>query len=195
MGRLEPEREPESGVGRTGGVTGFPGRDESAAYYHRYIDRLSGAGPDIVGILRSQREETLEFLNGFSEERSLYRYAPDKWTARDVLSHVNDCERLFVYRAMWFARGFESPLPSFDQEVAAAAARADAVPWARRVEEFRVIRLATEGFFANLPEEAWSRRGIASDNPFTVRALAYITAGHLVHHREILRERYRPISG
>jgi hypothetical protein len=172
-------------------VVGFPARDESAAYYHRYIDRLSGAGPDIVGILRSQREEMLAFLNGFSEERSLFRYAPDKWSARELLSHVNDCERLFVFRAMWFARGFEIPLPSFDQEVAAVAARADAVPWARHVEEFRGIRLATEEFFGNLPEEAWARRGIASDNPFTVRALAYITAGHLVHHREILRERYR----
>ena len=193
MERLEPERETESGVGRTGAVrvAGFPAPDESAAYYHRYIDRLSGAGPDIVGILRSQREETLAFLNGFSDEGSLYRYAPDMWRARELLSHFNDCERLFVFRAMWFARGFESPLPSFDQVVAAASARADAVPWARHIEEFRGIRLATEEFFANLPEEAWSRRGIASDNPFTVRALAYITAGHLVHHSEILRERYR----
>ncbi|HEY1251609.1 MAG TPA: DinB family protein [Thermoanaerobaculia bacterium] len=169
---------------------GVPARDESAAYYHRYIDRVIGAGPDVVRILEGQREETLEFLRGFSEEQSRFRYAPGKWSAREVLSHVNDCERLFVYRAMWFARGFESALPSFDQEVAAASAHADAIPWSRHVEEFRGIRLGTAAFFGNLPPEAWSRRGIASDNPFTVRALAYITAGHLVHHREILRERY-----
>ena len=181
-----------SEASRPGGPPGFPARDESADYYHRYIDRVAGAGSDVVAILRSQREETLAFLRGFSEEQSLYRYAPGKWSARQVLSHVNDGERLFVFRAMWFARGFESPLPSYDQEVATAAARADAVPWARHVEEFRVTRLSTEAFFGSLPEEAWSRRGIASDNPFTVRALAYITAGHLVHHREILRERYRP---
>jgi DinB superfamily len=183
--------EPASGTSRGGRPPGFPARDESVAYYHRYIDRLAGAGSDIVSILRGQREETLAFLNEFTEEQSRYRYAPDKWSAREVLSHVNDCERLFVFRAMWFARGFESPLPSFDQEVAAASAHADQVPWARHVEEFRGTRLSTEAFFGNLPEEAWSRRGIASDNSFTVRALAYITAGHLVHHREILRERYR----
>ena len=169
---------------------GFPARDESAPYYHRYIDRVVDAGPDILGVLASQREETLAFLRGFSEERSRFRYAPDKWSARQLLSHVNDCERLFVFRAMWFARGFESALPSFDQEVAAAAARADAIPWSRHVDEFQALRLATVAFFGSLPAEAWARRGIASDNPFTVRALAYITAGHLVHHREILRERY-----
>jgi transposase len=171
---------------------GVPARDESVGYYHRYIDRVIDAGADVVAILRSQREDTLAFLHGFSEEQSRYRYAPDKWSARGVLSHVNDCERLFVFRAMWFARGFESPLPSFDQEIAASSARADRVPWARHVEHFRSLRLSTEAFFGNIPAEAWSRRGIASDNSFTVRALAYITAGHLVHHREILRERYRP---
>jgi hypothetical protein len=178
-----------------GTLAGVPARDESASYYHRYIDRVIRAGPDIVGVLSGQREETLAFLRGFSEERSRFRYAPDKWSARQLLSHVNDCERLFVFRAMWFARGFESALPSFDQEIAAAAARADAVPWSRHVEEFQATRLATVAFFGNLPAEAWSRRGIASDNPFTVRALAYIAAGHLVHHREILRERYGPGAG
>ncbi|HEY2796547.1 MAG TPA: DinB family protein [Thermoanaerobaculia bacterium] len=199
MGRAEtePERGIESGAESTGRaiVAGVPARDESAAYYHRYIDRVIGAGPDVIGILQSQREDTLAFLERFSEEQSRFRYAPGKWTAREVLSHVNDCERLFVFRAMWFARGFESPLPSFDQEVAAVSARADAVAWVRHVEEFRGIRLASEAFFGNLPEEAWSRRGLASDNPFTVRALAYVTAGHLVHHREILRERYLPPAG
>jgi hypothetical protein len=179
---------PASNATRTREPVGIPGRDESAGYYHRYIDRVSGT--DIVGILDRQREETLAFLEGFSEPQSLFRYAPDKWSAREVLSHVNDGERLFVHRAMWFARGFETALPSFDQDIAAAAAHADAIPWSRHVEEFRAIRLSTEAFFGNLPEDAWSRRGIASGNPFTVRALAYITAGHLVHHREILRERY-----
>jgi DinB superfamily len=167
---------------------GPPKRDEAVPYYYRYIDRVEGE--DILGVLEAQREEALATLRGFSEERSLHRYAPEKWSVRQVLSHVNDCERLFVFRAMWFARGFESPLPSFDQEIAATGAEADAIPWARHVEEFRGIRLATESFFRNLPAEAWSRRGIASDNPFTVRALAYIAAGHLVHHLTLLRERY-----
>src|SRR5262245_62087520 len=149
-GRMERHA---SGASRTATPVGIPARDESVEYYHRYIDRVIGVGPDIVGILVSQREETLAFLRGFSEEQSRFRYAPGKWSAREVLSHVNDCERLFVFRAMWFARGFESALPSFDQEIAAASAHADAIPWSRHVEEFGGIRLATEAFFGNLPPE------------------------------------------
>ena len=107
-----------------------------------------------------------------------------------MLGHLNDTERLFVSRAFWFARGFDTPLPSFEQEVAVAAAGAHERPWASLVEEFRTIRLATLSFFTSLPEEAWSRRGIASGNPFTVRALAYMTVGHVMHHMTIVRERY-----
>jgi hypothetical protein len=95
-----------------------------------------------------------------------------------------------LFRAFWFARGFESPLPSYDQNVASAAAQADGFSWASHVEEFRHVRLATLSFFRSLPEEAWTRSGIASDNRFTVRALAYLIAGHVDHHVAILRERY-----
>ena len=98
--------------------------------------------------------------------------------------------RLFVFRAYWFARGFESPLPSFDQTVAVSAARADDRSWRSLAEEFQAVRAATLTFFQSLPEEAWARRGIASGNLFTVRALAYLTVGHVTHHARILRERY-----
>jgi DinB superfamily len=165
-----------------------PGTDEAAPYYFNYIGKVTS--DDIVGYLASQLEETMEFLSGISEEKSLHRYAPEKWSIRQVLNHVNDGERLFVFRAFWFARGFDSPLPSFDQEVSVVAAKADEVPWAEHVEEFRGLRLATLSFFRNLPAEAWERKGIASDNPFTVRALAFITGGHVAHHAAILRERY-----
>lgn len=97
---------------------------------------------------------------------------------------------MILLRALWFARGFESSLPSYEQDIAAAAARADLVPWASHVEEFRHVRLATLSFFRNLPAEAWMRSGVASDNRFTVRALAYIVAGHVPHHVTILKERY-----
>ena len=107
-----------------------------------------------------------------------------------MVSHLNDTERMFVFRALWFARGFDSPLPSFDQNVAIATADADARSLESHIEEFRGVRAATIAFFENLPDHAWMRRGIASDNPFTVRALAYIAAGHLAHHVRILRERY-----
>ena len=169
-------------------MTGRPEPSEAAPYYFKYIDRV--AAGEIVGVLEAQLEQTLAFLAGISEEKSLHRYGPDKWSIRQVVNHVSDCERLFVSRAFWFARGFDSPLPSYDQEVSVAQAGADEVPWAGHVEEFRSVRLASLAFFRNLPDRAWMRRGIASDNPFTVRALAYITAGHADHHASILRERY-----
>lgn len=163
---------------------------EAAEYYFTYIDQVPDG--DIRGILEAQEGEIVAVLGGLSEQASLHRYAPDKWSIREVLSHVNDAERVFVCRALWFARGFESPLPSFDQHVALAAAGADARSLGSHVDEFRAVRAATLSLFRHLPAEAWDRRGIASDNPFTVRALAYITAGHATHHLRILRERYLP---
>jgi hypothetical protein len=169
-------------------MTGLPERTEAAPYYFKYIDRISSG--DIVGQLESQLGDAMAVLSNISEEESLHRYAADKWSIRQVWNHVNDCERLFVFRAFWFARGFDSPLASFDQDPAAAAARADDFSWASHVEEFRGVRLATLAFFRNLPSDAWRRKGIASGNPFTVRALAYIAAGHVSHHTSVLQEHY-----
>jgi DinB superfamily len=169
-------------------LTGVPDRTEATDYYYGYIEKVAGA--DICSILQTQQDETLDFLSGIPDSASLHRYAPDKWSIREVAGHVNDAERLFVSRAFWFARGFDTPLPSFDQHVAVAAAGADARPWHSHVEEFRAVRAATLTFFRGLPPEAWSRRGIASGHPFTVRALAFIAAGHVIHHIQILRERY-----
>ena len=165
-----------------------PARDEAAEYYFKYID-LVPAG-DICAILEAQRTETLAFLRSIPAERASHRYAPDKWSVSGVLAHVNDCERLFALRAFWFARGFDSPLPSFDQEVAARNDGADTRSLASHVDEFDVLRRASLDLLRFLPEEAWLRRGIASDNPFTVRALAFIAAGHVIHHRRILTDRY-----
>jgi DinB superfamily len=169
-------------------MTGIPQRHEAAPYYFRYIDRV--ASGDIVSVLSAQLDETLPFLRGISEEKSLHRYAADKWSIRQVLNHVNDSEQVFVFRALWFARGFDGPLPSFEQEISAGAARADEFSWASHVEAFRGIREATLGFFRNLPADAWARSGVASDHAVSVKALAYIVAGHLAHHRAILEERY-----
>jgi hypothetical protein len=169
-------------------MRGFPERNEAAPYYFKYIDQVQS--DDVLGVLEAQLEETLAFLLGITEEGSLHRYAPDKWSIREVLNHVSDTERVFLFRAFWFARGFDSPLPSFDEKVSAGAARADELSWARHVEELRAARLATLTFFRNLPAEAWMRSGTASDNLFTVRAIAYIVAGHAAHHVAILRERY-----
>lgn len=169
-------------------MIGRPEPNEAAPYYSNYIDLVHD--DDIVGVIESQLEGTRSFLAGISEEQSLHRYAPGKWSMRELLSHVNDTERVFVFRALWFARGFQDPLPSFDQNISVAGAEADNISWARHLEEFRSIRLATLDFFRNVPPEGWMRSGIASDNPFTVRALAYIIAGHVAHHTAIIRERY-----
>jgi len=165
-----------------------PDASEAAEYYFTYINQV-GDG-DIRAILEQQSSEAETMLRGIGEETSLHRYAPDKWSMRQVLSHVNDTERAFVFRALWFARGFDSPLPSFDQNVAIAAAGADDRSWNSHVEEFRAIRSGTLAFFQSLPASAWARRGVASGYSFSVRALAYITAGHVNHHLRILRERY-----
>lgn len=165
-----------------------PSRDEAPEYYFNYID-LVAAG-DICDILAQQRAETIALLRSVSPERGCHRYGPDKWSVSGVVAHLNDCERLFAFRAFWFARGFESPLPSFSQDVAARHDGADDRPLDSHIEEFAAVREATVQLFSHLPADAWLRRGIASDNPFSVRALAFVTAGHVIHHSRILSERY-----
>ncbi|MGI9104603.1 MAG: DinB family protein [Terriglobales bacterium] len=169
-------------------MTGRPQPSDAAPYYFTYINQV--AGDDALKVIEAQLEESLQFFAKISEEKSLHRYAPDKWSIRQVLNHVTDTERAFTFRALWFARGFDTPLPSYDQNISAAGAQADAVAWAGHVEEFRRVRLATISLFRNLPAEAWERTGIASDNRFTVRALAFIIPGHVTHHLKIVRERY-----
>jgi P2-related tail formation protein len=170
-----------------------PDRTEATEYYFRYINQVPDG--DICEILEAQSAETLALLRRISDAQSLHRYAADKWSMREVLSHMNDTERVFVFRAFWFARGFVSTLPSFDQDIAVSAAGADARSWTSHVDEFREVRAATLAFFLNLPPQGWLQRGVASENPFTVRALAYIIAGHVAHHTAILWERYLPHFG
>ena len=170
-----------------GGMIAIPDRSEAAEYYFKYIDLVRG---DVLDAMSGQATAVLRELQSMTEAQSASRYASDKWSIREVLGHLNDTERLFVGRAFWFARGFETPLPSFEQDIAVAAAGAHDRSWHSLVEEFRTIRLSTVSFFSNLPDAAWSRKGIASGNPFTVRALAYLTVGHVEHHMRIVRERY-----
>lgn len=165
-----------------------PQPSEAADYYFRYIDRVPDG--DVRQTLRTQRDEVLEFLKALPANVTTHRYAEGKWSVAEVLGHLNDTERLFGARAFWFARGFESPMPSFDQEVAMANARFPERSWTSLVEEFRAVREATLAFYDSLPAEAWDRRGIASDNPFTVRALAYLTVGHVIHHTDIVQHQY-----
>jgi hypothetical protein len=140
--------------------------------------------------METQLDQFSPILTRITEEKSRFRYSPEKWSIRQLLNHVTDTERAFVFRALWFARGFETPLPSYDQEISSIGAKADAIRWSAHVEEFKRVRQATISLFRNLPEDAWMRKGIAGDNPFTVRALGFIIPGHVAHHFRILREKY-----
>ena len=167
---------------------GRPAEDDASPLAYQYIQLVEGE--DCLGFMIQQRDDALNLFAQISEETSTHRYAPEKWSIRQVLSHVTDAERMFVFRALWFARGFDAPLPSFDQDVAVAGAEADRLPWATHIEEFRNVRAASIDLFRNLPAAAWQRRGIASGHPVTVQALGFIVPGHLAHHIAILRERY-----
>lgn len=165
-----------------------PVRGEAADYYFTYIDQVPDG--DVLATLERQATETVELLRRISSEQSRHRYGPDKWTIREVTSHINDTERVFSFRAFWFARGLHEPLPSFDQDVAIPHARADDREWSSHIEEFAAIRGASIALFRNMPADAWARIGVASGNPFTVSSLAFITVGHVAHHIRLLRERY-----
>ena len=169
-------------------VIARPQGGEFAPYYDRYISLV--AGNDILTTLEDQRRSMMLLLSGRDEAEGNFRYAPDKWTAKEVLGHVCDTERIFAYRALRIARGDTTPLASFEQD--------DYVrngPFARLllcdlIEEYIAVRRATLSLLRAFDEAAWARRGVASENPVTVRALAYMIAGHELHHRRILEEKY-----
>ena len=165
-----------------------PGESEAAPFYFTYINQVVGGDP--FAFLETQLDDALALFATISEEASLRRYAPEKWSIRQVLNHVTDTERAFAFRLMWFGRGFEMPLPGYDQDIAAAGAEADAVSWAAHVAEFEQVRLATISLYRNMPAVGWTKSGIASDKFVTTRALGWIIPGHVAHHLTILRERY-----
>ena len=169
-------------------VIARPQAGEYAPYYERYISLI--ADNDILATLDRQRRETVLLLSGLSEEQGDFRYAPDKWSAKQVLGHVCDTERIFAYRALRIARGDATPIEGFEQD--------DYVkngPFARHaiaevIEDYIAVRRATISLLRSLEDAAWSRRGVANKNEVTVRAIAYTIAGHELHHRRILQEKY-----
>lgn len=166
---------------------GRPEPGEYAPYYERYISLI--AETDILGTLESQRRQMLLLLCGRDESDGNVRYAPDKWTAKEVLGHVCDTERVFAYRALRIARADRTPMEGFEQDdyVRNGPSRA---PLAEIIDDYIAVRRATLTLLRNLDEPAWTRRGIANKNQVTVRAIAYTVAGHELHHRRILEEKY-----
>ena len=165
-----------------------PEPGEFAPYYERYISLVSGT--DILGTLDAQRRQTLLLLSGRDDRDGEYRYAPGKWSAKEALGHVCDTERVFAYRALRIARGDQTPLAGFEQDDYVKNGPFAKAPMEEIIEDYIAVRRASITLFRNLDEAAWVRRGVANNNEVSVRALAYIIAGHELHHRRILEEKY-----
>lgn len=170
-----------------------PDASEHLPYYAKYVDRVPDG--DLLQTLRGQLAETLALVRGLDEAQGGHRYAPGKWSIRDVLNHLIDAERIFAYRALRIARGDQTPLESFDENAYADEAGADARTLADLAEEMEHVRRASLSLFASLGDEGLARLGTASGGPVSVRALAWIIAGHERHHLALLRERYLPGLG
>ncbi|MCA9737126.1 MAG: DinB family protein [Gemmatimonadota bacterium] len=165
-----------------------PGPDEYNPYYARYVELVPDG--DIVTTLASQIEETDAVVRAFIPGREDFRYEPGKWSVRESLGHVVDTERVFGFRALWFARGAAESQPGMDQDLWVAGSNAGERALDDLLSEWRAVRASTVALFRSLDPEAGQRSGVASGYPVTVRALAWITAGHELHHRALFRERY-----
>ena len=165
-----------------------PGPDEYNSFYETYVSLVPEG--DVVAALASQGRQTETLLAQVPEEHAGHRYAPGKWSVREVAGHMVDTERVMSYRALCVARGEQGPLPRFDENAYVQNAGFDARPLSEHIEDFRVTRQATLRLLASIDDATSLRRGTASGFTISVRALAYIIAGHELHHRNILRDRY-----
>ncbi|HOX25893.1 MAG TPA: DinB family protein [Candidatus Krumholzibacteria bacterium] len=166
-----------------------PAPGEYAPSYESYLQHVPPTD-DVFDLLERQGRLVDHLVAGLSEDRAAFRYAPDKWSVKQVLGHLADSERVFAFRAVWFARGEESALPGMDENLWGRTAGADGRSVAGIGRELTALRELTLEVFASLPAEAWSRRGVANDNVLIVRAVPWIIAGHERHHLEVLRDRY-----
>jgi uncharacterized damage-inducible protein DinB len=165
-----------------------PDAAEFAPFYAGYVAAVPEG--DIVSVLRRGGDEWQRMLAELPDARGDHRYAEGKWSIRQLVGHVSDAERIFTYRALRIARGDKTPLASFDENAYAETAGSDRRTLSALAEELRVVREASVALFNSLPDDAWTRTGTASEKTVSVRALAYIAAGHAQHHLKILKERY-----
>jgi uncharacterized damage-inducible protein DinB len=165
-----------------------PHGSEYPPFYHGYISAVPEG--DVMDVLRDSGRELHETILAIPEQRGGFRYAEGKWTIREVLGHMIDAERIFSYRGLRIARGDATPLPGFDETDYVRTAGSDSRTIASLGHELAVVRESTVQLFQSLPTDAWVRRGVASGKEISVRAIAYIVAGHPIHHLRILRERY-----
>jgi hypothetical protein len=165
-----------------------PEETEYSPYFGKYVSLVSNG--NILAVLGAQSDETLALLRTIPESQGGFRYAPGKWSVKELIGHLIDTERIFSHRALRFARDDRTPLPGYEPEDYIRNASFDNFPLNDLAAEFESVRRSTLLLFKHLDEEAWSRTGVASESEFSVRALAYIIAGHTTHHCGILRDRY-----
>ncbi|MGG0276600.1 DinB family protein [Bacillus rhizoplanae] len=165
-----------------------PEANEYNPYYSTYINLLPDG--DIIHILEQQMKETILLLKGISDDGGYFRYAPNKWSIKEVIGHITDTERIMGYRLLSIARGETVELPGYNDDMYVLRAAFDKQSMHNLLENLTVVRQSTVHLLKSLDEEAWLRRGVANNSEVTVRALASIIAGHELHHCQIIKERY-----
>jgi hypothetical protein len=173
-------------------LTGRPEETEYLPYYGKYISLVPDA--DILSQMSEQAEATQALLRGIPEAQGGFRYAPGKWSIRELVGHLIDTERIFAYRALRFSRNDRTPLSGYEQDDYIRNASFDDYPLTELAAEFESVRRSSIFLFKHLTQEAWTRRGVANESEASVRALAYIIAGHELHHMNILRHTYLPAA-
>ncbi|GAB4288591.1 MAG: DinB family protein [Ignavibacteriaceae bacterium] len=166
-----------------------PGLNDCDPYFQRYINLIEG--DDILKIIAKQSKATQDMLNSFPGSKGDFRYAPGKWTVKQVVGHLMDTERIFACRALCFARGEKKSMPGFDENQYTENGNFNSRSLADIVYEFRLLRESNLLLFKSFPEDILDRRGIADGREFTIRAIMFIIAGHERHHMNILNERYQ----
>lgn len=165
-----------------------PQSTEYAPFYETYVSKIDTE--NVLNILQEQFDTIPEFFGALSDEQAEYKYAPEKWTIKEVLNHVNDAERVFSYRAFCIARGEDQPLPGMDQNIYQSNSDSDMRTLSDLIDEFKAIRSSTLAFFGHITEQASLKTGTASGASVSVRALAAIIAGHHRHHLEVINQKY-----
>jgi hypothetical protein len=166
-----------------------PAAEDYVADFADYVAEIAD-DEDVLVVRAHQLDEALTRLGAADSSRGEHRYAPGKWSLSEVVGHLSDTERVFASRALWIARGEPTPLPPYDDQRWVSQTGAEHRALADMVEEWGHVRRATLALFRHLTSEAWRRRGTAGDGPITVRALAYVIAGHTRHHLRVVEARY-----
>jgi uncharacterized damage-inducible protein DinB len=165
-----------------------PQPNDYAAYYETYVGKVKG--DSVKDIISTYSEPMMQFYTSLPESKADYAYAEDKWTLKELLLHIIDAERIFSYRALRIARKDETPLPGFDESAYAPVSKAAERSLQSLKDEFAAVRKATDILLSTFDEEQLSQKGTASNNPVTANAIAFIVFGHMLHHKQIIEERY-----